>query len=104
MTIFPTIFGSFITTGVIKIEPTFQAVFGEKVISFDGVEDGEGYGQIIAEIEKIEDPYLQNQLLEITANVMNSGFQQMFMLAMGISVIVLLITIFIQIKNKNIAP
>ena len=74
------------------------------MISFDGVEDGEGYGQIIAEIEKIEDPYLQNQLLEITANVMNSGFQQMFMLAMGISVIVLLITIFIQIKNKNIAP
>lgn len=104
MTIFPTIFGSFITTGVIKIEPTFQAVFGEKVISFDGVEDGEGYGQIIAEIEKIEDPYLQNQLLEITANVMNSGFQQMFMLAMGISVVVLLITIFIQIKNKNTAP
>lgn len=103
MTIFPTIFGSFITTGVIKIEPAFQAVFGDKIISFDGVEDGEGYGQIIAEIEKVEDPYLQNQLLEITANVMNSGFQQMFILAMGISIIVLFITIFIQVKQKRIS-
>lgn len=101
MTIFPAIFGSFITTGVIKIEPTFQAVFGDKIISFAGVEDGEGYGKIIAEIEKIEDPYLQSQLLEITANVMNSGFQKMFMLAMGISLIVFIITIFIQIKQKK---
>lgn len=101
MTLFPTIFASFITTGVIKIEPTFQSVYGDKVIPFEGESDGEGYGQIIAEIEKIEDPYLQNQLLEITADVMKSGFQQMFITAMIVSVIVLIISSVIQLTKKN---
>ncbi|HLR70146.1 MAG TPA: hypothetical protein VK085_01795, partial [Pseudogracilibacillus sp.] len=103
MTIFPTIFASFVTTGVIKIEPTFQAVFGQSVIPFDdGVAEGEGYGVIMEEIAKIEDPYLQNQLLDIVANVMNTGFQQMFISAMVVSVLVLTISGFIHFgKSKN---
>lgn len=100
LTLFPTVFASFITTGVIEIEPTFQATFGEKVISFDHVEKGEGYGEVINEINKLNDPYLQNQLLSIVANVMKSGFADMFKIAIIVAILVTCISIYFQVIKK----
>lgn len=77
LTLFPTLFASFITTGVIKIEPTFKEVFGEAVINFTGIEKGEGYEVILQEIAQLTDPLLRNQLLSIVANVMSAGFEKM---------------------------
>lgn len=101
LTLFPTVFASFITSGVMKIEPTFKSVFGETMIPFQNVDEGEGYGEVISEIEKIEDPYLQEQLLSIVANVMRDGFQDMFFVAVIISAIVIIISTYLHmVKGK----
>src|SRR5690625_1068871 len=102
LTLFPTIFASFITTGVIKIEPTFQAVFGEEVINFQSIDREGGYGEVIEEIKKIDDPYLQSQLFDIVATVMRSGFASMFQVAIIVAIVVTFIGIcFLIISNKN---
>jgi len=99
LTLFPTVFASFITSGVMKIEPTFQAVYGDSVIPFHDADKGEGYGQVMEEVMKIEDPYLQEQLLSIVASVMKSGFQDMFFAAAIISAIVIGISTYLQIAK-----
>src|SRR5699024_1390333 len=91
LTLFPAIFASFITSGVMKIQPTIEYVLKESVIHFPNIEGGEGYDKIIHEIEKVDDPYLQHQLFELVANVMNSGFRTMFLAAVTISIFVILI-------------
>lgn len=101
LTLFPTIFAGFVTSGVINIEPTFKEVFGETVISFQNIADGEGYGQIMSEIGKIQDPYLQEQLQSIVASVMKAGFQDMFFAAVIISAIVIIISTYIQMVKNN---
>lgn len=100
LTLFPTVFASFVTTGVIKIEPTIQSTFGETNIDFSHVEKGEGYGEIIAEISKMDDPYLQNQLLSIIANVMRTGFDHMFQIAIFVAILVTFIGIIHLSKNR----
>lgn len=100
LTLFPTVFASFVTTGVIKIEPTFQSVFGDTMIDFEHVNKGEGYGEIIAEIEKVDDPYLQEQLLSIVASVMKSGFEHMFQVAIIVAILVTFISIIFQVIKK----
>ncbi len=101
MTLFPTVFASFITSGVMKIEPTFKSVFGETIIPFDHVDKGEGYGEVMAEIAKVEDPYMQEQLYTIVANVMKSGFQDMFFIAVIISAIVIIISSYLQLTKPK---
>src|SRR5699024_8067021 len=88
LTLFPTIFASFITSGVMKIEPTFKAAFGETIIPFQNVTQGEGYSEVVSEIMQLEDPFLQEQLLSIVAHVMQEGFQDMFFVAVIISALV----------------
>lgn len=101
LTLFPTVFASFITSGVMKIEPTIQAVFGEINIPFEHINKGEGYGEVMAEIAKVEDPYMQEQLYTIVANVMKSGFQDMFFIAVIISAIVIIVSIYLQMAKTN---
>lgn len=102
LTLFPTLFASFITTGVINIEPTFKTMFNDPVINFTGVDKGEGYDVVIKEIEQLADPSLQNKLLTIVADVMRSGFQNMFFTAMIIAIVVALISGYLLIKAKKI--
>ena len=100
LTLFPTLFASFITTGVIKIEPTIQATFGTKVLDIGIHEKGAEYSQIINEIKQLEDPLMQRELLDITAKVMNTGFQSMFLAAMVIAVIVVLVSTAMSLKKR----
>jgi len=101
LTLFPTIFASFITSGVMKIEPTFQATFGETIISFQNVDRGEGYDEVISEIMQIEDALLQDQLLSIVAHVMKNGFQDMFFVAVLISMLVIIISTYLYMGEKK---
>jgi len=101
LTLFPTIFASFISSGVMRIEPTFKAVFGETIIPFQHVEYGEGYGEIVDEISRLNDPYLREQLLTIVANVMKSSFQDMFFSAVIISSIVIMISTFLYMARTK---
>src|SRR5690625_219239 len=101
LTLFPTVFASFISSGVMRIEPTFKAVFGETIIPFQHVEYGEGYGEIVDEISRLNDPYLREQLLTIVANVMKSSFQDMFFSAVIISSIVIMISTFLYMARTK---
>src|SRR5690625_3199246 len=101
LTLFPTLFASFITTGVIKIEPTIQATFGKSMLELGEHEKGAEYSYIIEEINQLEDPYIQSQLLNLTAKVMNTGFQSMFLAAMLVAVTVVAVSAFIYLKNSE---
>lgn len=101
LTLFPTLFASFITTGVINIEPTLKEKLAETVINFSGIAKGEGYDVIIQEISQITDPFLQNQLFSIVSNVMRTGFQNMFFIAMMIAIIVASISAYLLIREKK---
>ena len=101
LTLFPTLFASFITTGVIKIEPRIQATFGKSMLELGEHEKGAEYSYIIEEINQLEDPYIQSQLLDLTAKVMNTGFQSMFLAAMLVAVTVVAVSAFIYLKNSE---
>src|SRR5699024_8169553 len=101
LTLFPTLFASFITTGVIKIEPIIDETFGKQLLDIGEFEKGTEYSQIISEINKLEDPYVRGQLLELVANVMKTGFQYMFMTAMLIAIVVVGISMLIRVKNSG---
>lgn len=101
LTLFPTLFASFITTGVVKVEPTVTETFGEGVIDFTGIKEGKGYDVIMSEIAKVTDPFLQSELFQMVASVMNIGFQRMFMTAMIIAIIVASISSFLYLKENK---
>src|SRR5699024_7215003 len=75
LALFPTVFAGFISTGVMKIEPVVDATFEEPVIAFPTTDKGEGYGEIIAEIDALDNPVLQEELYSLVSAVMKTGFQ-----------------------------
>jgi len=101
LALFPTIFASFVSGSVMRIEPTIQAHVEEDVISLPDVESGEGYGEIISAIEKIIDPFMQEQLLAIVRSVMHTGFKQMFFTAIIVSLIVLTIAGYLHFQRQT---
>lgn len=101
LTLFPTLFASFITTGVIKIEPTIETTFGEDILHVGPHEEGTAYSEVMSAIDQLEDPYLQSQLLDVVANIMNHGFQSMFLTAMIIAIIVTGVSAYMHLKKSR---
>lgn len=101
LALFPTIFASFVSGGVMRIEPVVKATVGEDVMAFPPAAEGEGYGEIIAEIERVQDPLMQEQLLDIVRTVMHTGFKQMFFSAIIVSLIVLTISGYLYLRKHQ---
>lgn len=101
LTLFPTIFASFISSGVMKIEPAFTEAGVETMVSMQNVDKGEGYGEIVAEINQLTDPYLRQKLLSIVADAMNKGFQNMFIIAIVVALLVITISIYFPRVHRN---
>lgn len=70
-------------------------------MAFPPAAEGEGYGEIIAEIERVQDPLMQEQLLDIVRTVMHTGFKQMFFSAIIVSLIVLTISGYLYLRKHQ---
>lgn len=98
LTLFPTLFASFIASGVLKIKPEI-AVFGSGADVENLLPD---YGEIMTYIKGLDDVFLQNQLYTLVSEVMREGFNLIFLLAFAIAIIVVGIGIYLHfLKNKH---
>src|SRR5699024_3322908 len=88
MTLFPTIYAGFVATSVVQVGPEVQEAATENDIAFPLIEGEEAYGAVMDEINKVSDPFMQEQLVNLVASVMKSGFQHMFLVAIIISIFV----------------
>jgi EmrB/QacA subfamily drug resistance transporter len=100
LTLFPTIFASFVTTGVIQIEPTIKQTFSSNVIQFAG-DGGGSYEFIMSQIAKVNDPYIQMQLFDLVAGVMRIGFDKMFFLGLIIAITIMIISLHPKVPNNT---
>lgn len=96
LTLFPTLYAGFITGAFTKIEPVIQQNFGEKLTISE-----ENYGQLIASIEKIDNPELRRTILAKVQEIIQSGFSQMFFTAAILSILVLLLGVYLYRRKQN---
>lgn len=101
LTLFPTVFASFITSGVMKIKPTIQPVFQMNGQSLDDLNVEDDYGEMIAYIHNVDDVTLRNELLQKVSDVMRSGFNQMFLLAIVVAIVVIIFALNLQLLKKD---
>lgn len=97
LTLFPTLFASFIASGVLKIKPEITT-FGMGIDVKELIPD---YGEIITYIQGLDDVLLQNQLKIVVAKVMREGFNAIFLTAFAISIIVIGLGIYLHIIRKK---
>lgn len=92
LTLFPTIFAGFIAKGFVQVEPTVQQVYSEDlaidVAATQGNEQ-EAYLAMVEQIDQIENPTLQSEILELVSTVLKTGYNQMFLISTIIALFVL---------------
>src|SRR5699024_776231 len=93
LTLFPTLYAGFITSGLMNVEQKVVSVFGEETLDFQDVDPDdtqEAYLYIIEQIERIKDETLQIDMLEVVSQAVNIGYDQMFMTSGVLSLIVIM--------------
>lgn len=101
MTLFPTIYAGFVATSVVQVGPEVQEAATNHDLAFPLIEGEEAYGAVMDEINQVGDPFLQEQLTSLVANVMKTGFQQMFLVAIIISIFVFGISTYFNALKGN---
>ncbi|MEC5424375.1 MFS transporter [Virgibacillus sp. C22-A2] len=95
LTLFPTIYAGFMTGAFTKVEPAIKESTGETIEAVNG-----NYGDLIESISQFEDPLVQTNMLEAATEIIRSGFSQMFITAMILSILVMLTGIYLYKKQK----
>lgn len=79
LTLFPTIFASFMTAGYTRMKPAVEYVHGDDVLVFNQEQaNEETFGSIMDQIERIPDVDLQASLMDTVSAILKLGFDYMF--------------------------
>ena len=103
LTLFPTIFAGFITSSTLKVEPILFKEYGElakKIINDNGNEATEGFSLLLNNISQLSDTNLQNEMLQTVTRIFKTGYDQMFYTSATLAFFVMLLGIYLLIKEK----
>lgn len=103
LTLFPTIFAGFITSSTLKVEPILFKEYGElakKIINDNGNEATEGFSLLLNNISQLSDTNLQNEMLQTVTRIFKIGYDQMFYTSATLAFFVMLLGIYLLIKEK----
>src|SRR5699024_318337 len=103
LTLFPTIFAGFITSSTLKVEPILFKEYGElakKIINDNGNESTEGFSLLLNNISQLSDTNLQNEMLQTVTRIFKIGYDQMFYTSATLAFFVMLLGIYLLIKEK----
>jgi len=103
LTLFPTIFAGFITSSTLKVEPILFKEYGElakKIINDNGNEATEGFTLLLNNISQLSDTNLQNEMLQTVTRIFKIGYDQMFYTSATLAFFVMLLGIYLLIKEK----
>lgn len=92
LTLFPTIFAGFIAKGFVQVEPTVQHVY-ESDLAIDvtaHTNEQEAYKAMIEQIDAIESPSLQTEILNLVSEIIKTGYNQMFLISVLLAIFVLI--------------
>lgn len=103
LTLFPTVFAGFMTSSVLKVEPTLLKEYGSIVKGiFDNKASdvSESYSYIMNKLNQLPDTGLQNEIIERVTTIFKAGYDQMFYTSAILSLFVLVLGIYL-LKRKE---
>lgn len=103
LTLFPTIFAGFITSSTLKVEPLLFKEYGElakKIVNDKGNEVTEGFSLLLNNINQLSDTNLQNEMLQTVTRIFKTGYDQMFYTSAALAFFVMLLGIYLLMKEK----
>lgn len=103
LTLFPTIFAGFITSSTLKVEPLLFKEYGElakKIINDKGNEVTEGFSLLLNNINQLSDTNLKNEMLQTVTRIFKTGYDQMFYTSAALAFFVMLLGIYLLMKEK----
>lgn len=99
LTLFPTLFAGFIAGGSSKAEQALRNTYGERITA---QLTGSNYSDLADKINEFADPGLRDKLFTTLSQMLQSGFDNLFLTATLLSVLVFAVGMFLVGKRNSV--
>lgn len=103
LTVFPTLFAGYLTSGMANVAPVMNSIYGDDAIEVNASIQSpqDQYKDVVNQIAGM-DLSSQKEMLNTIANILKSGFDQMFITSAILSVIIIFVGTYLFLyKSKN---